>query len=365
MRTRVDSEEREKILVKWMALRFAIIPAALFCGLFFWGCRNRDQVEKDVCEQIVYRRIACLKAAAEQDPSIEAELAVENATINRGRWTDRCRKEVDGKSRLKKGLGVCLSYPDCQRLMSCYEDLFVVERAERMLAMIEEGRNGAIKDLASVCEDEYLFGRLRASGDESAEQIARRLKERCSGFRERVVEKSEDILNAMVQRGDADGLERICLTIAAEREKKVHAGTRKRESGWETEERIRAIEKLCRERWRFRSVHNRIGRIRRLMDQGAIEKVLDACRAQEGFTRELFRTGQRAAAALGEHFERVCRRDAHLYWLKVRLVDWKDKAGPLTCKRARQLYSDTASRYPDDPMVHITEVWLEEVCARF
>lgn len=101
------------------------------------------------------------------------------------------------------------------------------------------------------------------------------------------------------------------------------------------------------------------------MKKGAIEKVLRVCRTQESFTRELFRTGQKAASALGERFERVCQRDAVLHWLKIRLVDWKDKAGPLTCRRAERFYKEAAARYPDDPMVHITEVWLKDVCGKF
>jgi hypothetical protein len=201
------------------------------------------------------------------------------------------------------------------------------------------------------------------TGDEEARRLAEEVRELCVRQRGAALVQAEDDLQEMVRDGSMSGLSKLCRALRGIRgSKKMTSAAHDFELPEELADRAVSLRKLCRDRWRMISVQRKINRIRRLEAKGRCEKMIRLCRRHARHTRELYRTGQKAAAELAERFERVCEHDVPFAWLKKRLVDWREKAGPLTCRRARRIYESLAERYPHGPMVHLARSWLWDVC---
>jgi hypothetical protein len=311
---------------------------------------------------------------------------VEQARLEKRVSVRRCRSVLRGREALAQGLEGCLGRTSCQRFEDCYQDLFVMERARRAVRahgakggggsgstsdgasrMVSRSASPAEKgweELASVCRDPYVLGRLdRMRGHPEASVLAGRLKTLCLRARANALATAEVELERMVETGSMSGIGELCRSLAARAGKKGARGPGGTvELPEKLAEKAGSLRKLCRDRWRMISVQRRINRIRRLEERGRCEKMLRICRSHSRFTRELYRTGQRAASDLAERFERVCEHDVPLAWLRKRLVEWRDKAGPLTCRRAKRIHGRLAERYPHGPMVHLASAWLFDVC---
>lgn len=335
------------------------------------GCENKRAKKQDFCTAFVSRQISCLKrieSAEKNAPNVQTGFVLEKALLEKRTAVKRCRTIIDGSKRLQIALQKCLRRSSCQRFHACYQDVFVIERAERALAEMKktENRESPAAQAVSVCRSGYVLRRLGRINHPKAVRLAEKLKDLCTKQRGAAVLSAERRLADMVEKETLHGIGDLCRSFLAQRTSGKAPRDRKHIAlPPRLKRRAVSLQKLCRDRWRMISVQRRINRIKRLERKKAVEKILRLCRRHKRFCRELYRTGQKAAAELAGRFERVCKHDALLNWLRKRLVDWRAKAGPQTCRRAHGMCEALEERYPHDPMVHVSQAWFREVCGKY